>query len=149
MIGIRKSREADYKTVTELLESASLPTAGVSDHFKHFFVAEHEREIVGVIGLEVYDDVALLRSAAVKSSEQNKGIGSQLCNALVENAKVLGVRRLILLTNTAEQYFARKGFNKIDEKSVTGPIRTSVEFTGACPSHAACMELVLRSERKP
>jgi hypothetical protein len=26
---------------------------------------------------------------------------------------------------------------------VTGPITTSVEFTGACPSHAACMELNL------
>ncbi len=149
MIGIRKSREADYEAVAELLRDASLPTAGVAEHFKHFLVAENAEGIVGAIGLEVYGDVALLRSAVVKFSEQNKGIGSMLYDAVIENSRALGVQRLILLTNTAEQYFARRGFRKIDEKSVTGPVRTSVEFTGACPSHAACMELTLNSERLP
>ncbi len=146
MMAVREAREADYEAVVELLGCASLPAAGVSDHFKHFLVATNEHEIVGAIGLEVYDDDALLRSAVVKSSVQNKGIGSRLFNAIVNHANSLGIRRLILLTNTAEQYFTSKGFKKIDESSVTGRIRTSVEFTGACPSHAACMELILSPE---
>jgi amino-acid N-acetyltransferase len=49
----------------------------------------------------------------------------------------------VLLTNTAEGFFARKGFRRIDQKSVTGAVTSSVEFTGACPAHAACMELCL------
>jgi|GEM_PF-81184 len=146
-VRIRRTSEADYNAVAELLKSASLPTEGVVEHFQHFLVAENEIGIVGAISLEVYDDSALLRSAVVHPSLQNKGLGSVLYNHLIENAKSLGVRRLILLTNTAEKYFAKKGFKKIDGKSVSGPITRSVEFTGACPSSAVCMELILNSER--
>jgi N-acetylglutamate synthase-like GNAT family acetyltransferase len=141
---IRQAQQADYNRVAELLESASLPTAGVAEHFGNFLIAEHGSVIVGVIGLEVYEDVGLLRSAVVDSSLQNQGIGSTLYTHLIEHAKNRGIRRLILLTNTAERYFERKGFRKIDQKSVTGAITQSVEFSGACPSHAACMELILK-----
>lgn len=143
-LSIRNAVQADYDSVARLLESASLPTLGVADHFSNFLVAENGSGIVGAIGLEVYDDVGLLRSAVVDASVQNKGIGSLLYEHLIKHAKRLGVRRLILLTNTAEKYFEKKGFRKIDQDSVTGPIRQSVEFSGACPSHAACMELILK-----
>ena len=146
-VTIRKSSEADYPAVAKLLQSASLPTEGIVDHFQHFLVAESGGEIVGAIGLEVYGDTALLRSAVVHPSQQNKGIGSILYNNLIESAALLGIRRLILFTNTAERYFAKKGFRKIDAKSVAGSITQSVEFTGACPSTAACMELILDSKR--
>src|SRR3970282_151337 len=102
------------------LESASLPTLGVSEHIRHFLVAEMEGEIAGAIGLEVYGETALLRSAVVASGLQRTGIGGLLYAQIVEQAKRLAVQRLILLTNTAEKYFERKGFKKIDQKSVTG-----------------------------
>ena len=140
---VRQAEPADLDRITKLLESASLPTLGVAEHIQHFLVAENAGTIIGVIGLEVYENTALLRSAAVSPGLQHKGIGSLLFNRNLEEARHLGVRRLILLTNTAEEYFARKGFKKIDQKSVAGSITTSVEFTGACPSHAVCMELHL------
>ncbi|MBI5474449.1 MAG: GNAT family N-acetyltransferase [Ignavibacteriae bacterium] len=143
---IRQANEADYAAVAALLTSASLPIEGVEVHFRNFLVAESVGDIVGAIGMEVYDDTALLRSAVVHPSQQNKGIGSMLYNNLIETATSLGVKRLILLTNTAEKYFAKKGFRKIDAKLVAGPITQSVEFTGACPSTAVCMELYLNSE---
>ena len=127
----------------ELLESASLPTLGVEQHLQHFMVAENAGALVGAIGLEVYGDVALLRSAVVIQKEQGKGIGSLLYDQNLSQARRLGVQRLILLTNTAEKYFERKGFKKIEQKTVTGPVTTSVEFSGACPAHSACMELIL------
>lgn len=141
---VRKAEQADYDNVTRLLESASLPTAGVAGHFANFFVAEIGGRVIGAIGMELYDDVGLLRSAVVDSSERSKGVGSVLYNTLIDHAKKLGVRRLILLTNTAERYFEKRGFRKIDPNSVVGPIRTSVEFSGACPTHAACMEMNLK-----
>ncbi|MBM2842042.1 MAG: amino-acid N-acetyltransferase [Bacteroidetes bacterium] len=140
---IRQATLLDLDTITQLLESASLPTLGVAEHMQHFLVAENDGTIVGTIGLEVYEDTALLRSAVVTPDLQNKGIGGLLYRHNLDQARRLGVRRLILLTNTAEEYFVRKGFKKIDQKSVIGPITSSVEFTGACPSHAACMELIL------
>ena len=140
---VRQATRQDLQSVNDLLESASLPTLGVEQHLQHFIVAENAGAIVGAIGLEVYGDVALLRSAVVASKDQGKGIGSLLYNQSLLQARRLGVRRLILLTNTAEKYFEPKGFMKIDQKSVTGPVTTSVEFSGACPAHSACMELVL------
>ena len=140
---VRQATRVDLASIEQLLEAASLPTLGVSEHMQHFLVAESEGTIVGAIGLEVYGETALLRSVVVASGLQRTGIGGLLYARNIEQARRLRVRRLILLTNTAEKYFERKGFKKIDQKSVKGPITTSVEFTGACPSHAACMELML------
>jgi amino-acid N-acetyltransferase len=142
-IVIRQAAPTDITAVKSLLESASLPTLGVSEHFQHFLVAEASEVIVGAIGLEVYNDTGLLRSAVVAPASQNSGIGSLLFQKNVDQARNLGVKRLLLLTNTAEKYFERKGFVRIDQKSVTGSVTTSVEFSGACPAHAACMELKL------
>ena len=140
---VRQATRADLADIEELLESASLPTPGVAEHLRHFLVAENDGTVVGAIGLEIYGETALLRSAVVTSGLQRTGIGGLLYSRNVEQARRLGVRRLILLTNTAQEYFARKGFRLIDQKSITGPITTSVEFSGACPSHAACMEMML------
>jgi amino-acid N-acetyltransferase len=142
-VSIRIVNDADYEAVAKLLADARLPTLGVKEHFQHYLVAENETGIVGSIGLEMYGETALLRSAVVHPSHRNGGIGSLFYHRLHALAKALGVSRLILLTNTAEKYFERKGFVKIDQESVSGPITSSVEFTGACPSHAACMELML------
>ena len=140
---VRQATPDDLERIKELLESASLPTLGVAEHVHHFLVAGEEGTIAATIGLEVYGETALLRSAVVAPNQQNKGIGSLLYKHNLEQARRLGIKRLLLLTNTAEEYFARKGFKKIDQKSITGPVTTSVEFSGACPSHAACMELIL------
>jgi amino-acid N-acetyltransferase len=140
---VRKATPDDLKTISMLLESAALPTSGVADHLRNFLVAEHEGSIVGAIGLEAYGETGLLRSAVVTPDAQGNGIGSLLYSSNLKLARRLGIRRLLLLTNTAEQYFAKKGFRKIDQKTVSGPVTASVEFSGACPAHAACMELIL------
>lgn len=140
---VRRASASDLPRIEDLLRSATLPTQGVAEHLQHFLVAEREGEVVGAIGLEAYGDTGLLRSAVVAPDLQNTGIGSLLYHHDIEQARRLGVRRLLLLTNTAEQYFAKKGFKKIDQKTVSGPVTSSVEFSGACPAHAACMELIL------
>lgn len=143
---IRAAQPRDLLAVEQLLTAASLPTLGVKEHFDSYLVHEGRGGIEGAIGLELYGQTALLRSAVVAESLRGKGIGSQLFDRVVENARERGIKRLILLTNTAETYFARKGFKKINQADVTGPITSSVEFTGACPSHVACMELLLEEE---
>ena len=140
---IRRATLQDLQGIKELLEEASLPTLGIEQHAKHFIVADSGAAIVGAIGLEVYGETALLRSAVVTREEQGKGIGSLLFDFNLEEARRLGVRRLLLLTNTAEKYFEKKGFHKIDQAGVTGAVTTSVGFSGACPAHAACMERIL------
>lgn len=142
---IRRATGSDLSLILHMLSAESLPREGVEEHLHTFLVADREGIVIGAMGLEVYGATALLRSAVVTPAEKGKGIGNQLFNALTQLARSLGVTRLLLLTNTAEEYFYRKGFVRIDQKSVTGPVTASVEFSGACPSHAACMELNLAS----
>ena len=142
-VTVRPARREDLEHVIVLLQEASLPVLGVAEHLHHFLVAERSGDVVGSIGLEAYKDTALLRSAVVSRREQRKGIGAQLYDALIVYARALRVKRILLLTNTAAAYFERRGFKKIDRQSVTGPVTSSVEFTGACPAHAACMQLLL------
>lgn len=140
---IRPSHTCDLAAVENLLQQASLPVLGVRDHFSHYLVAEENGSVIGAIGLEHYGETGLLRSAVVSPEHQGNGVGTVLYDQLLRNAMEMGIRRLLLLTDTAEEYFRKKGFRKIDQESVRGPVRESVEFSGACPSHAVCMELRL------
>jgi amino-acid N-acetyltransferase len=144
-VTIRGATAPDFDRVVQLLEQAHLPLAGVAEHFSNFLVAESDGTVVGAIGLELYGATALLRSAVVHPSWRNKGVGSLLYETLLRNATTNGIRRLILRTNTAEMYFARKGFKPIPLASVSGPITMSAEFNGVC-NHAVCMELLIGVE---
>ncbi|HWH50010.1 MAG TPA: arsenic resistance N-acetyltransferase ArsN2 [Gemmatimonadaceae bacterium] len=144
-ICIRSARPADLAEVELLLSSNSLPVVGVREAFDDFFVAEGDRpnvhplQIVGAIGLERFGSKALLRSAVVADEWRGWGFGRQLVDELVEHARSVGVDELYLLTTTAEQFFARLGFRRIDRADVPASVRGSVEFTRACPDTAVAM----------
>lgn len=137
---IRPAQARDLPVILQLLRDANLPIQGVSEHLDTFLVAQDDSDVVGAVGLELYGDIGLLRSAVVHESHRSSGIGTLLYERLREFASSKGVRRLVLLTTTAEKYFARKGFTIIEPQNLTGSILTSSEFTGACPSTAVCME---------
>jgi N-acetylglutamate synthase-like GNAT family acetyltransferase len=139
----RNAGAGDLAGVLDLLRKESLPTGGVPEHFSTFLVAEQGQRTVGAIGLEIYGETALLRSAVVAPEFRNAGIGSGLFSRALQLATERDVHRVVLLTETAEEYFRRKGFAKIDAAGVRGPVTSSVEFSGACPSTAVCMELTL------
>ncbi len=138
---IVKARPGDAGEIEGLLKASGLPVGGASAHMDHFFVARDGDVIAGVIGLELYGEDGLLRSLAVRGPERSKGLGNRLYLRLVEEARALGVNRLVLLTTTAETYFASRGFLKVGRESITGALTKSAEFRGACPDSAVCMEM--------
>ncbi len=140
---ISPAEKADLPGVEALLKRSGLPTPGVAEHFSSFLVAKDGSGLVGAIGLELYGDTGLLRSAVVDPAVRNAGIGTLLFDELLQLARSKGVRKLVLLTNSAEGYFARKGFQSIDRTTLAGPVTSSVEFSDVCPSHAVCMEMTL------
>ncbi|HTY59216.1 MAG TPA: arsenic resistance N-acetyltransferase ArsN2 [Bacteroidota bacterium] len=140
---IERALPDDAGEIEELLKASGLPVEGASAHLDHFYVARKGDSIAGVIGLEPYGEDGLLRSLAVREPDRSKGIGNRLYTHLLGQARLEGIRRLVLLTTTAESYFAARGFRHVPAETIAGPIRQSAEFRGACPSSAACMELVL------
>ena len=137
---IRSACDSDLAAVERLLSASKLPLDGVRDHFADFIVAEEGNEIEGVVGLEKYDSVALLRSAAVAPERRRSGIGRQLVEQVLERAAEEGINELYLLTTTAGDYFPRFGFVPTPRTAVPESLRSSAEFQGACPDSAVVMK---------
>jgi amino-acid N-acetyltransferase len=137
---IRRAGAADGERVRALLARAELPIAGLTPGLEHFLVAHRGEEIVGAIGLELYPPLALLRSAVVAPGDRGTGVGTALVGSIEDLARFAGIQRLVLLTTTAERFFTNHGYHRIEQKTLSGPVTTSAEFTGACPASAICME---------
>jgi amino-acid N-acetyltransferase len=140
---IDRANRADFSEVMRLLEQNHLPIDGLRDHLATTIVARDTGSVVGSAALEVYPDGALLRSVAVAPSHQGRGLGRELTSAAIQLAADSHVSAIYLLTTTAESYFPRFGFERIDRARVPAGVQTSVEFTSACPSSATVMRKAL------
>lgn len=140
---LRAAGAADLDPVRRLLEDAGLPTAGVADPVTRLVVAEEDGALVGVAGLEVHGRNGVLRSVAVDPSMRGRGLGRRLTDRVLETARESGLRRIYLLTTTAEKYFPRLGFRRADRDGAPDEVRRSVEFREACPASAVAMVLDL------
>lgn len=136
---IRLAGTADRGDVCDLLAAAKLPLDGLSETLEHFLVAEEDGRIVAVAGIEVYGDSVLLRSVVVAAEHRGTGMGGRLSDASLALARELGARHAYLLTDTAEAFFRRRGFEALDRAHVPAGIRNSVEFAVACPASAIVM----------
>ncbi len=143
---IRVAAPGDYAGVVRLLEAADLPTAGLRPSLPDFLVAEESGRVVGAVGLEVYGDCALLRSAVVDAGRRGTGLGMDLVESLLLRAETRGVREVYLLTTTAEEFFPRFGFTRIPRADVAPAVRASEESRGACPDSAIAMRWAVEGE---
>jgi len=97
---------------------------------EYFWVARAGERIVGTIGLEVYDDMALLRSLAVTPTRQHTGLGRALTETALSYLTTRQFRAVYLLTTTAEAFFARYGFCLVARDAVPASVQQSVELQG-------------------
>lgn len=139
---IRKAEAADYPRIQQLLADAGLPLDGLNGH-DNFRVLCRDAEIVGCAAIEHYGKFGLLRSVALAPNERRRGLGRQLVQEILRQARAEGIAELILLTTTAAPFFERLGFRVISREDVPAPVRASVEFQSACPASAAVLRLVL------
>jgi len=130
--------------VKDLLEASQLT---VSDLFEldanNFLACGDQHRLKGVVGLEVFDSDGLLRSLAVGAQSQGEGLGKLLVNNLEKLAKTKGIDRLYLLTETAESFFLKLGYETIERSTAPGAIRNSQQFSTLCPDDAVLMRKIL------
>jgi amino-acid N-acetyltransferase len=131
--------------VCELLGEASLPAEDLADsHMEHFIACGNAEALAGVVGLELYPPCALLRSLAVAASERGNGVGSALLADAERYARCRGITEIYLLTNTAERFFERNGYQRLSKEAAPTAIRETQEFATLCPASSALMRKVLR-----
>ncbi len=123
-----------------LLSSARLPVEDLTEaHCEHFFYAGPPQAPTGLVGLELFGDVALLRSLVVSEELRGKGAGAALLEHAGRHARARGVRELYLLTTTAEKFFEKHGFERAAREAAPAAISGTREFAGICPASSAFM----------
>lgn len=134
------SPNPDRSEVINLLSASDLPTADLTaQHMSHFFGCVSDGELKGVVGLEIYSKVALLRSLAVAEEVRGSGLGRRLVECAERHARDRGIKSLYLLTTTAETFFLRRGYARVSREEAPEAIKNTKEFSGICPVSSAFM----------
>jgi len=138
--GLGVSQRPTLGAAVALLQSAQLPTEDLSAaHIEHFFFAGPADAPTGLVGLEIFGEVALLRSLVVAPAHRGSGEGTTLLSHAEQYARNRGVRDVYLLTTTAERFFAKHGYQRAPRESAPPAIRSTREFAGICPASSAFM----------
>jgi amino-acid N-acetyltransferase len=106
---------------------------------EHFLLGWDGDRMVAVVGLEIQNHEALLRSLAVDAAYRNRRIATGLVNKIEDYAKSLKVESLYLLTLTAEAFFKKCGYRTTVRDSAPAGIQGTAEFKSLCPATAACL----------
>jgi amino-acid N-acetyltransferase len=141
---IRPARVEDIDAMRALIdryatEDRMLPRSRefLVEHLRDFVVATDDGGFLGCCALAVLtNDLAEVRSLAVRPESGGRGIGASLVDACVAQARRLGLRRVFALTLVPE-FFERCGFTltslgRLPEKSASEcPV---------CPKRSRCDE---------
>jgi amino-acid N-acetyltransferase len=122
---IRKAKISDVKDIQKLLtsyasrgEMLSRSLSELYDSLRDFYIFEEEGRVIGTSALHiVWEDLAEVRSVAVAEDAGRRGIGSQVVGACLEEARLLGLKRLFCLTYKPD-FFAKFGFVVVDKSEL-------------------------------
>ncbi len=121
----------DKNQIRRLLSKCGLPTLYIHRYLKSFIVAKAAEKIVGVIGVEVYGRVGLLRSMCVDQAYRGQGIAKMLHRKILTYVQLQKVGRLYVFTLNAAKFASKLGFHKIDKKRIPKSIRSTWQFRGS------------------
>ncbi len=149
---IRKATVSDIKLIHKLINEFAkkgemLPRSlnELYENIRDFLIAEDNNEIKGVCALHIlWEDLAEIRSLAVKKESHKKGIGSLLVKKCLKEAKKLGVNKVFVLTYIPE-FFKKTGFRELDKSKLPQKIWGDCI---RCPKFPECDEVALIYEFK-
>jgi len=149
---IRKARISDIRELHKLInfyaeEGKMLPRSlnELYENLRDYSVFEENGEILGCCALHVsWEDLAEVKSLAVKPEHTGKGIGRKLVEECLAETKELGIRKVFALTFNPE-YFEKRGFRKIEKEQL--PHKIWSECIN-CPKFPNCEEIAMLKEVK-
>ena len=122
---LRKAEIRDVKDIQKLLtyfagrgDMLSRSLSELYESVRDFYIFEDEARLVGAAALHiVWEDLAEVRSVAVAEDAGGRGIGTQLVRACLDEANILGLKRVFCLTYKPE-FFGRFGFRVADKSEL-------------------------------
>jgi amino-acid N-acetyltransferase len=114
--------------------------AQLYEDLRDFAVVERDGEIVGCCALTIiWADLAEVRSLAVDAKFMGKGIGRELVEWSVDEARRLQIRRLFALTYE-QGFFAKLGFEVVEKDTL--PLKVWSDCV-RCPKRDGCDEIAV------
>ena len=129
----------ELSAIRALLERSGLPTNDLETARPTFAVLRDGDTVIAAGALQPFGSAALLRSVVVAPDRRGTGLGLRVVGELERLARPAGIDRLVLLTQTASEFFARLGYRVIDRGAAPKDMQQSEEFRSLCPSSATCM----------
>lgn len=144
---IRKARIDDAKTIHKLLmgyaSDGLMLSRSLSDIFetiRDFYVFERDGSVVGTVCLHIcWEDLAEVRSLAVDQGSEGRGIGRQLVEACLAEARQLGLQKVFALTYK-QGFFEKLGFRVIEKAELPHKIWGDCL---KCPKFPDCDEIAM------
>lgn len=140
---LEKIEDKSSAFIENILKENYLVHEDIKDEHVELFLANKNSTSIGIIGLEQFGKLGLLRSLVVFEKYRNNGYGKEICNGLLNYARNKKIEEIYLLTVTAKNFFKKIGFNTIKRKVVPEEIRNTGEFSHFCPDSAVCMKINL------
>ena len=122
---VRRARTPDVRAIRSLVEPMTSSRRIVTKDAVTYYEAVHEFRVIEVDGVVVgcgalhvmWEDLAEVRTVAVRPEFKGRGLGSALLNGLLQDARDLGVQRVFCLTFETG-FFGGHGFQPIDGQAV-------------------------------
>jgi amino-acid N-acetyltransferase len=155
---IRRAVIQDALAIHELIQGyveeeivLPVPMYRLFERIREFIVAEEDGRIVGCGSLVIlWHDLAEIRTLVVRKGHQRGGVGRQIVEDLVEEARSLGIARIFALTFQTG-FFIRMGFQEASKETL--PLKVWKDCR-QCPRIEHCDEvavdriLIPESERR-
>lgn len=146
VVTLRPATAADLADAERLLEDVGLTSEGFADCVAAGCAVVGRDEggaLRGVVATERFGEDALLRSLAVSPAARSRGLGEALALRALDDARAAGARVAWLLTETADTFFATRGWQPVERSSAPPAVAGSVEFASACAEAARAMRRAL------
>jgi amino-acid N-acetyltransferase len=150
MSAIRKATIKDIKQIQVLINDFAkkdlmLPRSlnELYENIRDLWVYEDKGRVFGCCALHIcWDTLAEIKSLAVKSGKQGRGIGVSLVQSCLDEAGLLGVRKVFVLTYQPE-FFKKFGFRRVKHTAL--PHKIWAECIN-CPKFPGCKEIAMVKE---
>ena len=105
-----------------------------------------EQRIIACASLHVlWEDIAEVRATAVHPDFQKQGLGGKIIEYIIEEARLLGIRKLFTFT-LAEGFYKKLGFERKNKEEL--PAKVWGECS-RCPKYFKCDEIGMILELSP
>ena len=140
---IKSNEKKDFDTIYEIINDASIAYKGIipKDRWKEPYMSKNELEtqinegvqfwsyvengeILGVMGIQLKNEVTLIRHAYVKTAARQKGIGGKLLNQLINMAKTPVLIGTWKDASWAISFYEKHGFRLLSEKDKNRLLKT-------------------------